>query len=810
MTPNNMVMEYNTILAPPAISTTGNGGIFYQPPNEAIFRYNIIDSSLKGQHQGLVPVVGSNWAARQSLEVGTQFGIRNNYIIKWNSAQAVAWPSSAIDYVTESGRNNIIYNNWAAYVSDTNKEAWGSDIDPDNFWVSFNCDTNYYDVDFDILDQEGIPVTNATITFAGITNLQGNYSFTNIEEGSYSYTVQATGFQTLNQGGLQINSDLVEIVNLQPSIHQVNLITTPVGSGLTTGAGSYPYGQTANITASAKEGNTFTNWTENGNVISHNASYSFTATQNRSLTANFSAEAYAISLSASPAAGGTITGAGNYSNGQSATVSATASAGYTLSNWTENGSVVSNSASYTFTVSQNRNLTANFTANTYTIALNASPTNGGTTSGGGTFNHGQSVTITAAPSSGYFFTNWTENGNVVSNNANYTFSVTQNQSLTANFTAYTYNIALNASPANGGTTAGGGTFNQGQSATITASAAAGYAFTNWTENGNVVSNNASYTFNVTQNRSLSANFTANTYTVVLNVGPAGGGITAGGGTFSHGQSVTVTAAPEQGFVFNGWFEDGNMVSNQETYTFTITHNRTLTANFEREMFVLTYLTDSNGEIVGNPEQAVYYSENGEPVHAVPLEGHHFVRWCDQLSFNPRTELFVTQNITRTAIFAKNVYHLSYGADKNGIVLGETDQFIEYGDNALPVQALPLSGYRFIGWSDGTYDNPRIDFDVNSDLQVFAMFDIEIEIDEHGIQDILVYPIPTKNVLNVEIPFAEEFEVHLFDMQGRLINTLTNAVQGSQSYNLSWLSPGVYYLNFVSPTGMLTRRIVKGR
>ena len=70
----------------------------------------------------------------------------------------------------------------------------------------------------------------------------------------------------------------------------------------------------------------------------------------------------------------------------------------------------------------------------YTITLSANPTIGGTVSGGGTYQQGQSCTATATANSGYTFTNWTENGNQVSTNVNYTFYVNGNRTLVANFT----------------------------------------------------------------------------------------------------------------------------------------------------------------------------------------------------------------------------------------------------------------------------------------------------------------------------------------------------------------------------------------
>ena len=72
---------------------------------------------------------------------------------------------------------------------------------------------------------------------------------------------------------------------------------------------------------------------------------------------------YTITVSASPSAGGTVSGGGTFAAGSSRTVTATANSGYTFANWTESGSVVSSSASYTFTLNGNRTLVANFTVN---------------------------------------------------------------------------------------------------------------------------------------------------------------------------------------------------------------------------------------------------------------------------------------------------------------------------------------------------------------------------------------------------------------------------------------------------------------
>ena len=51
----------------------------------------------------------------------------------------------------------------------------------------------------------------------------------------------------------------------------------------------------------------------------------------------------------------------------------------------------------------------------------------------GTFNYGESCTLVATPNADYHFVNWTENGNMVSTDASYSFTVTEDADLVANF-----------------------------------------------------------------------------------------------------------------------------------------------------------------------------------------------------------------------------------------------------------------------------------------------------------------------------------------------------------------------------------------
>jgi len=71
-------------------------------------------------------------------------------------------------------------------------------------------------------------------------------------------------------------------------------------------------------------------------------------------------EAYNVSLNAVPPEGGSLSGRGAYLSGRSVTVTASPDEGYRFVRWIENGSEVSTSTSFTFTIYGNRNLEAVF------------------------------------------------------------------------------------------------------------------------------------------------------------------------------------------------------------------------------------------------------------------------------------------------------------------------------------------------------------------------------------------------------------------------------------------------------------------
>ena len=295
---------------------------------------------------------------------------------------------------------------------------------------------------------------------------------------------------------------------------------------------------------------------------------------------------YTISLSALPSNVATLSGSGTFSSGSSNTVTATATNSYyQFVDWTVNGNVVSSSTNYTFALNQNVSLVANFALLSYTISVGGSPGNAGVQNGGGTFFAGTTNTVTTTVSAGYQFNGWFSKSNtniILTNSPSYTFILSGSTNLIASFSVLKYTVTTVASPTNGGTITGGGNVQAGLSTTVTATASAGYTFTNWSENGVSVSKSNSYTFLVNSNQTITANFYRPTYTISVTAIPnAADGTVSGGGTFFAGTTNTVKATANSGFKFVNWTASGSpiVLSTSTNYPVVVTNNVTLLAKF---------------------------------------------------------------------------------------------------------------------------------------------------------------------------------------------------------------------------------------
>ncbi|WP_295712601.1 ice-binding family protein [Mucilaginibacter sp.] len=224
------------------------------------------------------------------------------------------------------------------------------------------------------------------------------------------------------------------------------------------------------------------------------------------------------------------------------------------------------------------------------VTLTSTPTLGGVTDGAGTFAQASVVTVTATPNAGYIFTNWTDNGVIVSTSSSYQFTMAGNRALVANFKVIPvsqFAVVLLSSPIAGGSTDGSGAYNAGTKVTVTADPNAGYTFVNWTDNGNIASTSSSYQFTLAANRKLVANFKAipaSQFALILSSSPAAGGTTTGSGAYSAGSSASATATANPGYTFTSWSGDATGTNNP--LTITMNGNKRVTANFTLNVVII--------------------------------------------------------------------------------------------------------------------------------------------------------------------------------------------------------------------------------
>ena len=189
--------------------------------------------------------------------------------------------------------------------------------------------------------------------------------------------------------------------------YTITATASPSNGGTVSGAGQY-YGNTScTLTATPNTGYEFICWRQGSTQVSTDPTYTFTVTGNASYTAIFTMiPQYTITATANPTAGGTVTGAGTYYQNTSCTLTATANTHYEFTNWSSNGAQVSTNPTYTFSVTASGSYTANFTAlQPHSVTCN--PVENGSISANPTTAYkNETVTLTATPTSGYFFSTW--------------------------------------------------------------------------------------------------------------------------------------------------------------------------------------------------------------------------------------------------------------------------------------------------------------------------------------------------------------------------------------------------------------------
>lgn len=80
---------------------------------------------------------------------------------------------------------------------------------------------------------------------------------------------------------------------------------------------------------------------------------------------------------------------------------------------------------------------------------------------------------------------------------------------------------------------------------------------------------------------LAAGCAEGTFEIHTQADPGEGGSVTGGGTYSSGEAVLLTAEPAQGYVFINWTEEGEAVSADPSIELTVERDKNFTANFAK-------------------------------------------------------------------------------------------------------------------------------------------------------------------------------------------------------------------------------------
>ena len=600
--------------------------------------------------------------------------------------------SGATTYVTSSTSNSVQGNSGDTFNypfwTGGNYRAYSFKVDGLPIGLSYNGNAN-------------APSINGTLPAPGI------------------YNIAITGYRYPGLSGNRTPTYNLSLTVTGVQNHNLSLSAGPGGS--VTGGGSYQQGTFPSILASPNFGYSFASWSGDGVTNPLSASTTVNMSQARTVSAIFSPLSYPLTVISGP--GGSASGSGIYNYGNTPSITASPSVGHAFLSWSGSGVTNPSNASTTVSMTGTRTVTANFQPLSYTLDLSTGV--GGSASGSGPFAHGQTPTITATAYDGYAFVSWSGDGVANPFSASTSVNMTQARSVTANFSILRHTLSLTAGL--GGSVSGGGTFDHGLSPLIIATPDSGYSFSSWSGSGVSNPNVPSTTVGMTQARSIIASFTPLSYS--LNLSSGEGGNVSGSGSFSHGDTPTIVASPNTGYVFNSWVGAGVSDANSATTTISMISSRTATATFSAIDYTLSLVAQSGGSVSGGGVAS--YGEK-IPINAIPDLNYTFLSWSGAGLDDPNsssTFATITGDTTITANFvvktsADHSLVLSSSPAAGGIAVGSGSYS---PGTTVTISATPSTGYEFTGWAgSGITDSNSSTTSVllSSDNNLTALFSLK--------------------------------------------------------------------------------------
>jgi len=334
------------------------------------------------------------------------------------------------------------------------------------------------------------------------------------------------------------------------------------------------------------------------------------------------AGATTLIVSINPSGSGRVTGTGIDCPGDCTESFATAGAtiqltvtpteGYRFANWT--GDVNSAENSVTVNMDTDKNVTAGFAINPFTV--NATAGLGGiiSPSGSVTVNYGGSQTFTIMPNAGYHVADVKVDGVSVGVVLAYTFSnVTSDHTVEVIFGINQYTLIATAGPNGAIVPSGPVIVDHGGNLTFTITPNPDYRISDVKVDGGSIGPVATYTFtNVTAAHTIEASFVVSQHTIISTAGSDGTITPSGAISVDHGGSQTFTITPNSGYRISDVEVDGVMLGVTKSYTFgNVAADHTIRATFKQIQLVnLPFSDDFEDDPVGTQPNLPWDSFNG--------------------------------------------------------------------------------------------------------------------------------------------------------------------------------------------------------